>query len=205
MIRKAMLLAGALGMVALAAGSVRAQTYSTPAKGGPIVKTSFVRAADSCTGSAVTVHIDESGLPGAGCIANSTDDLAFGKATLVLHKAHGKFVLNGNGFTAGDSVHMVLNLQVTRKNTTTSAGTKDVTFPPSTAACASVVANSKGVILQKTTLDTCTGVTQKLVDPTPGLEGGTDSKNNAINIEVLGVSLVNDTSGKAFASAGIIR
>src|SRR5512139_201465 len=199
MVRKVMLLAGALGFVAL---SVQAQSYTTPLKPATIFKTSFVRATDACTDSNPTVHIAESGLPSFGCLANDTDALAFGKAIFVLHKAHGKYVLTGNGFTPGDEVHLVLNLQITRKNTTTGQGNKDVTLPPVEAECPSVTANPKGVILLMGFSDGCTVLTQKAVDPTPGPEGGTDSKTAAINIQVLGVSLVNDATGNVFATAG---
>ncbi len=258
MIARGMLVAGVAGGLVLLAGSARAQTFPFPAKGAALYKTNFARAVDSCTGSAVTVHVGTNqpqyaDFPQFGCVASVTDSLAFGKATLTLHKAHGKFVLAGNGFQTGDLVHLRLNIQVTRTSvvhsvnkcsggandgnpcgsdtecpggTCTLTGSDTVTFPPQDFDCVQVAADAKGVVLQKAFLDSCvnpfpvgagtptppvTDAQRSIVDPTPPAKttpaqgGGGDSKTGVINLQILGASLVNDTTGNVFATAGLVR
>lgn len=231
MIRKGMMFGGSVAAIALFAGSALAVAkptptplaYPFPAKGATMYKTTFARAMDVCLDApgeftpgpwgpgVVTVQITGGGvggLPRMGCVASpdNTDAMQFGKAQLVLNKAHGKYILNGIGFPADTLVDLVLNVQVTRKLVhTDNQGVKNVTFPVQTATCATVTVDAKGKLLQKGFLDSC--LAYQLVDPTPGEgTGGTEnSKFSMVNIEVQSATLVDHVTTKTIGTAGIVR
>lgn len=225
MVRKGMMFGGSVAAIALFAGSVLAAgppptplAYPFPAKGAGMYKTTFARGMDLCVDApgpwdpgVVTVQITgggTGGMPRMGCVASpdQTDAMQFGKAQLVLNKAHGKYILNGIGFPAAANVDLVLNVQVTRKLVhTDNLGVRNVTFPVQTAICPSAVVVANGNLLQKGFLDDC--LSYKLVDPTPGVDtGGTEnSKFEMVNIEVQSATLVDHDTSKTIGTAGIVR
>ncbi len=170
----------------------------------PLYDTWMARAFDPCTPSTLTVLT--TGLPsGGGCLAaNSVTEptLPMNFARLRVSKS-GKIGIFGRGFTFGESVRVRLNLRVTRKGVSTKHPPKTgatVTFADFSVDCPAApnafVVRPSGAILGRTDLAAC-------LSPNSGLAGG--ATPNLANIEVLGASLVNVSSGKELARSGILR
>ncbi|HEX7406413.1 MAG TPA: hypothetical protein VF515_02065 [Candidatus Binatia bacterium] len=229
MIRKGMMFGGSVAAIALFAGSALAAAGPTPTPlafpfpqtGATLFKTTFARAENACAPrpgpwgvGVVTVQVT-GGTNGMemGCVAdpNNTSPMHFGNAQLTLHKAHGKYILNGTKFPLGTQVDLVLSVQVTRKLVHTDLlGTQTVTFPVQEATCPTATVNAKGVLLQSAYLDDC--LSYKLVDPTPAAIGVTKSiggtentKFSMVNIEVQSATIKDHVTGLTIGAAGIVR
>jgi hypothetical protein len=190
-----------LAALALLAASASAQTAPFP-KLARFYVAWMVRAMDQCTAPSLTV-VNPSMVPPAACPqANSTTDntLTMGFARLAV-SARGRIGLFVTGLPFTARVRIQLTLRVTRvvgQVKHPPGSNKRVTFqdvtiqcPPPATSPFGLVANGRGAIASRMTLESC-------LSPNTALATG--------NIEILNAALLDiDNSNKVFAVPGILR